>query len=260
MNNITYNFKDKVVIVTGAGQGIGKETSNQFAKAGANIVLVDINQEKLEEVKSELDNNYNTKNIIVKTDVKNNQQVSKMVKYVMKEFGRIDILFNNAGVTRRSLIKDANVDDFRYIMSINLEGAFVVAHTVGKEMIKRRKGKIINVASMSAFEIQRGRQNGIYCISKAGVVMLTKAMGAEWAEYNINVNAIAPGYTKTPINLNMIENPDESIKFTRAVPLGRFAEAEEIAYAALFLASEEASYIVGETIIIDGGATTWLNS
>jgi len=259
MGNIKYDFTNKVVLITGGAQGIGKTTAREFSKAGANLILVDINQEINERVKEELEDVGKGRVIAIKADVGNPIDVKKMVDKSMESYGKIDILFNNAGVTRRGLLKDSTFEDFRYISRVNLDGAYNVALEVGKKMVERREGRIINVASMSAFEIQSGRKNSNYCITKAGVVMMTKAFGAEWAEYNVYVNAIAPGYTKTPVNAAMVNNPEEAIIFTSTVPIGRFAETEEMANAVLFLAAEETGYIVGETLVIDGGALTWLS-
>jgi NAD(P)-dependent dehydrogenase (short-subunit alcohol dehydrogenase family) len=167
------------------------------------------------------------------------------------------ILFNNAGVTKRGPIKDFTYEDFRYIMKVNLDGAFLVAHSVGLTMIERRKGRIINNSSMSSVVVNRGRENCIYCISKAAVNMLTRTFAVEWIQYNVIVNAIAPGYTKTPINKRLITDPAMVREFTDTVPLGRFAEPEEMAAAVLYLASPATSMLVGHILMLDGGYTIW---
>ncbi|MDI3548759.1 MAG: hypothetical protein PWR10_2411, partial [Halanaerobiales bacterium] len=167
------------------------------------------------------------------------------------------ILFNNAGITGHCPLKDVTYEQWRKIMKVNLDGMFFVAQEVGNVMIAKRNGKIINTASMSGFIINKKRYNGVYCISKAGVIMLTKALAAEWSEYNINVNAIAPGSTKTPLVKKLLESPEKLRELEELTPMNRLAEVEEIAGTVLFLASPEASYITGETIKIDGGYTIW---
>jgi NAD(P)-dependent dehydrogenase (short-subunit alcohol dehydrogenase family) len=255
---IVYDFADEVVLITGAGQGIGEATARAFAKTGANVILVDWNGESAEKVKIDLTSQYPTAQFVaIKADVSSPDDVQAMVKQSLDAFSRIDILFNNAGVTKRGPLKDFTYDDFRYIMKVNLDGAFLVAHAVGLTMIERRKGRIINNSSMSAVAVNRGRQNTVYCVSKAAVDMLTKVFAVEWIQYNVVVNAIAPGYTKTPINAKMLNDPVASKQFTDPVPLGRFAEAEEMAAAVLYLASPATTMLVGHTMMLDGGYTIW---
>jgi NAD(P)-dependent dehydrogenase (short-subunit alcohol dehydrogenase family) len=255
---IVYDFSDEVVLITGAGQGIGEATARAFAKTGANVIIVDWHGENAENVKMDLSSQYpNAQFIAIKADVSNPDNVQAMVKQSIDTFGKIDILFNNAGVTKRGPLKDFTYEDFRYIMKVNLDGAFIVAHAVGLTMIERRKGRIINNSSMSAVAVNRGRENTVYCVSKAAVDMLTKVFAVEWIQYNVVVNGIAPGYTKTPINAQMVNDPVASKQFTDPVPLGRFAEPEEMAAAVLYLASPSTTMLVGHTIMLDGGYTIW---
>lgn len=260
MRKVYYDFSDEVVIVTGGAKGIGRATAEKFAEAGANLILMDWDGESLEQTKRELTEKYKKEVIAIKGDVSKLEDVERLVKQSIDTFGKIDILFNNAGTTIRHRIDKASFEDYRYIMGVNLDGAFLVAQRVVREMIKRRDGVIVNTASMSAFEIQRGVENTIYCMSKAGIVMMTKGMGAQFAQYNVRVNAIAPGFTATSINRAMVEDPEQAKRLTNPVPMGRFAKPEEMASGVLFLASEGASYVQGETLLIDGGATCWLNA
>lgn len=258
LDKIEYDFSDEVVLITGAGQGIGEATARMFAKSHAHVVLVDWNEDTVYNVTNDLASKYpKQKFVAIKTDVSNPDEVASMTKQSMEAFGKIDILFNNAGVTMRKPIKDFTFEDYRYIMKVNLDGAFLVAHSVGLRMIERRKGRIINNSSMSAMIINRGRENYIYCISKAAVNMLTRAFAVDWVQYNVIVNAIAPGYTRTPINAKMVDDPILSKQFTDSVPLGRFAEPEEMAAAVLYLASPATTMLVGHILILDGGYTLW---
>jgi len=258
LSKIKYDFRDEVVLITGAGQGIGETTARMFAQSGAHVILVDWNEESVTKVMNDIAAAYpDQKFISIKADVSNPDDVASMTQQSIHVFGKIDILFNNAGVTIRKPIKDFTFEEYRYIMKVNLDGAYLVAHSVGLTMIERRKGRIINNTSMSAFVINRGRENYIYCISKAAVNMLTRAFAVDWVQYNVIVNAIAPGYTKTPINAKMVDDPVMSRQFTDSVPLGRFALPEEMAAAVLYLASPDTTMLVGHIMVLDGGYTIW---
>lgn len=253
-----YDFNNQVVLITGAGRGIGEAVSRAFAKTGARLVLVDINEEAIKELRNELISTLLEENVlIVKTDVSDPKDVSKMTKKAIDYFGRIDILFNNAGINKRIPLKDVSFEDWRKIMSVNLDGMFLVAQAVGKEMIKRKKGKIVNTASMSAFIVNEKIPVGVYCTSKAAIVMLTKALAVEWAEYNIMVNAIAPGHARTALVEEVIKDPIILKRWEDRTPLHRLAEPEEIANAVLYLSSPSTTYITGHTLKIDGGYTIW---
>lgn len=253
-----YDFNNQVVLITGAGRGIGEAVSRAFAKTGARLVLVDINEEAIKELRNELISTLLEENVlIVKTDVSDPKDVSKMTKKAIDYFGRIDILFNNAGINKRIPLKDVSFEDWRKIMSVNLDGMFLVAQAVGKEMIKRKKGKIVNTASMSGFIVNENLNDGVYCTSKAAIVMLTKALAVEWVEYNIDVNAIAPGYTRTPLIKKLIKDSKIHQELKGRTPAHRLAEPEEIANAVLYLSSPSTTYITGHTLKIDGGYTIW---
>ncbi|RLC34938.1 MAG: hypothetical protein DRH33_08895 [Candidatus Nealsonbacteria bacterium] len=255
---MNYDFSNQVVLITGAGRGIGEAVSRAFAKTGAKLVLVDIDEEAIKELKNELISTLQEEDVlIIKTDVSGPKDVSKMTEKAIDYFGRIDILFNNAGINKRIPLKDVSFEDWRKIMSVNLDGMFLVAQAVGKEMIKRKKGKIINTASMSGFIVNENLNDGVYCTSKAAIVMLTKALAVEWVEYNIDVNAIAPGYTKTPLIKKLIKDSKIHEELKRRTPAHRLAEPDEIARAVLYLSSPLTTYITGHTLKIEGGYTIW---
>jgi len=259
-DRIKYDFSNEVALVTGAASGFGESASKAYAKSGAKVVLVDIDENGANEVKNEIIATTHLKEedlLVLKTDVSNPEEVSKMSKKAIARFAKIDILFNNAGIGKGFLLKDTPFENWRKIMSVNLDGVFLVAQAVGKEMIKRRKGRIVNTASMSAFIVNEKIPVGVYCTSKAGVVMLTKALAVEWAEYNIMVNAIAPGHARTALVAEAIKDPIILKRWEDRTPLHRLAEAEEIVQAVLYLSSSATTYVTGHTLEIDGGYIIW---
>jgi galactitol 2-dehydrogenase (L-tagatose-forming) len=255
---IRYDFKKEVVLITGAARGIGEAASHEFAQSNARLVLVDIDQNNLDSLKNELASTMDEKDILlIKTDISNPKDVMTMTQEAIGYFGRIDVLFNNAGINKRIPLLEVTFEDWRRIMSVNLDGMFLVAQAVGREMIKKKRGKIVNTASMSGFIVNENLNDGIYCTTKAAIVMLTKALAVEWAEFNVQVNAIAPGYTKTPLVKKLIEDPKVHQELLDRTPMHRLAEPHEIAKAVLYLASSDTTYLTGHTLKIEGGYTIW---
>jgi len=254
MEQLKFNFSGKTVIVTGAGQGIGAAASRAFVEAGANVVLADANEQRILSLKSELEGLPGAGRVLpVRTDVTSLEDIRNMVERSTAEFGAIDILFNNAGISRYHPVEDFPYEAWRAVMSVDLDGMFFVAQAVGRKMIERRKGKIINTASTSAFIINTSRQNAAYCVAKAGVVMMTKVLAISWAKYNIEVNAIAPAYTRTPLIQSVLDDPKRREAIESRSPKKRVAETDEIVGAVLFLASDASSYISGDCLKIDAG-------
>jgi len=254
MERVKFDFKGQTAIVTGAGQGIGAAASRSFAEAGANVVLADVSEERIRNVQSELEGLPGAGKILpVRTDVTSRDDIHNMVERSAEEFGAIDILFNNAGISRYHPVEDFPYEDWRAVMSVDLDGVFLVAQAVARKMIERRKGKIINTASTSAFIVNVSRQNIAYCVAKAGVVMMTKVMAINWAKYNIEVNAVAPAYTRTPLIQPVLDDPDRRKAIEARSPKKRVAETDEIVAAVLFLASDASSYISGDCLKVDAG-------
>ena len=253
-------FKKKVVIVTGAGSGIGRETAISFAKEGAMISLNDINLESIEKVAKEI-RSLNTESIILHGDATNEQRVEEMVKKTIRKFGKIDILVNNVGrFSYRKPIVEIDTKEWDEDMAINVKSVFLWSKYVGQYMIKRRYGKIINISS-GAGKIGTTKA-GAYGTTKHAVIGITRCLALELIPYNITVNAVCPGYIETPMgkkfaeDIAKVENLDlkEVIKGQiRDIPLGRKANPKEVAMAILFLASDDASYITGESLNITGG-------
>jgi len=254
------DLKNKVALVTGAAQGIGKAVALVLAKYGANIVAADINTDGIAQVveKAKL---LGRRGLAVRMDVSNKEQVNLAVRKATEEFGQIDILVNCAGMIGSALIVDLKEDIWDKIMDVNAKGVFLVSQAVAKEMIKNStKGKIVNISSQAAKVGEAG--NGPYCVSKAAVSMLTQVLGLELAPYGINVNAICPGYTDTEMMQDVFQKrgPIEGFtpeqykeKLILDVPLKRMAKPEEIGELVAFLVSDKSEYVTGVAITIAGG-------
>ncbi len=242
------DFKAKVVIVTGGARGIGKEIAFSFGRAGAKVAICDLSQEQLDQAVTELRSEgieamYVVGNVCIAEDVEN------IVDKVVDKWGRVDILINNAGITRDSLLLRMKEEDWDAVLNVNLKGVFLMTRSVSKVMVKQRAGKIINIASVVGVMGNVGQAN--YSASKGGVIAFTKTVARELASRGICVNAVAPGFIKT----KMTEVLSEEVKkrLTQAIPLRRLGEPKDVANACLFLASSLADYITGHTILVDGG-------
>ncbi len=254
-------LKNKVALVTGAAKSksIGRAVALEFAKEGADIVIADILEKDGNdtcEVIKKIERNC----LFLKTDVSKTEDVQKMVDDAIKRFGKIDILANVAGISRAGKIVDVEENDWDAVMNINLKGVFLCSKYVGKQMIKQKNGKIINMSSIAGKRAENS--NVPYCASKSGVISITEGMAQEMAPYRINVNAICPGATDTVLMEQVfIErgpvlgiSQDECRKrFERGIPLGRMAKPEEIGKLAVFIASKDSDYITGQAYNISGG-------
>jgi len=244
-------LKGKVTIVTGGGQGIGEAISLSFSREGSDVLVADIKPKAAEKVSKEIEA-MGRKSLSFNLDVSDGKQVKEMIKAALNYFGKIDILVNVAGMAKKSSFENLSEDDWDRVIAVNLKGTFLCSQAAGREMIKQGGGCIINIASVAGHTPEV--YTGAYSPSKAGVLLLTRAMAVEWAKYRIRVNAISPGAITTPLT-DYVYNT-EALKKTRAkaVPMNRFGRPEEIANTAIFLASEESSYITGHAIVADGGA------
>lgn len=244
-------LKNKVSIVTGGGQGIGKAICLAFAREGSDLVVADILPKTAEETSKEI-KALGRRSFPFEIDVSNGKQIKEMVSKVLDSYGRIDILVNVAGIAIKSPIENVSEKDWDKVIAVNLKGTFLCSQTVGREMIKQHAGTIINFGSVAAYTPQI--YLGAYSPSKAAVLLLTKMMAVEWAKHNIRVNAISPGPIVTP--LTEAAWSTEALKEARAksIPMNRFGRPEEIAKAVVFLASDESSYVTGHSLVVDGGS------
>jgi len=241
-------FKDRVCLVTGGARGIGREIALAFAKAGSDIALCDVNPEALGAAKKDIEALGRKAETFV-VDVTNLSQVEDMVNKTLDKFQKIDILINNAGITRDALIVRMSEQDFDSVIAVNLKGTFNCTKAVSKVMMKQRYGKIVSIASIIGMMGNAGQAN--YAASKAGIIGITKSVAKELASRNVNVNAIAPGFIETDMTAKLPENVKSQM--LSYIPLNRFGKASDVAQLAMFLASDASSYITGQVIKIDGG-------
>jgi NAD(P)-dependent dehydrogenase (short-subunit alcohol dehydrogenase family) len=252
------SLQDRIAVVTGASRGLGKAFSTALAEAGAHLVIVSRHIDELEDTAATI-RGYGREVLALQTDITREDQVREMVEQTVKQFGRIDILVNNAATDRQNLPPEqTTLENWSFVIETNLNGPFLCAREVGKVMISQRQGKIINLASMSGMIINKYFHGGSYDVSKSAVVGLTKALAVEWAKYNINVIALAPGYYGTAPNRKWFEaNPEIHRQVTDMIPLSRLGNIEELAALVAVLASEVSNYMTGSTVVIDGGYTLW---
>jgi len=241
-------LKGRVAIVTGGAQGIGKSIAAQLAQAGANVVIADVAEEMAKATAEEISRK-GSEAISIRVDVSNLSSVEEMVKKTLDKFDRIDILINNAGITRDALVMRMKEEDWDLVLDINLKGAFNCIKVVSPVMMKQRYGKIVNIASIVGMSGNVGQAN--YSASKGGLIALTKTCAQELASRQINVNAVAPGFIQTSMTERLPQEVKE--KMASQIPLGRMGNPEDVAGVVLFLVSEKSSYITGEVIRVDGG-------
>ena len=247
-----FNLSERVAIVTGGARGIGFAIAKGLASSGALVVIADINldgaEKAAEAVRAE---GFQAQSIAV--DVTKRGSVQDMVAQTVERYGQVDILVNCAGIIVRKPIGEVTDEEWDSILNVNLRGVFLCSQVAGREMIKRKQGKIISISSNIAQVLQHGR--GIYAVSKAGVSHLTKVMALEWAPYRINVNAIAPAPTMTDLNKKFFdEHPEDYQERLRSIPMGRLGDPQDYVGMAIFLASKASDFVTGQTLFVDGGS------
>lgn len=245
-------LEKKKVIVTGSSRGIGRSIALHCGKAGADVVVNYHSSTQKANAVAEKIRSMGRKALVIQADVAESSAVKKMVDEAIQEFGRIDILVNNAGIVLKDPMEQLSERDWNRVMNVNLRGPFLCSKYAGRQMIEQESGVIINIASISGLHPEINM--GAYSISKAGLIRLSEILAIEWAKYNIRVNAVCPGPVQTPMMKEAYEDPDLYKARTEAIPMKRFAKPEEIAKLVTFLASEDASYITGEQVVIDGGS------
>ncbi len=249
-----FSLKGETAIVTGAARGLGKEMALALADAGANIVIADMDPEAAALTESEIKQR-GVDSISLKTDVCNQQDIDEMALRAVERFGNIDILVNNAGIVNNYPAEELSVEDWDKVVKTDLSSVFYCSKRIAREMIKRKKGSIINIASMSGMVVNTPQPQCHYNAAKSGVIQLTRSLAAEWAKYNIRVNSISPGYMGTEMVKRVLSQYGKY--WFPLIPMGRVGEPSEIRGPVLFLASRAGSYVTGSNVVMDGGYTVW---
>jgi NAD(P)-dependent dehydrogenase (short-subunit alcohol dehydrogenase family) len=249
-----FNLSGKTALVTGGGRGLGKAIALALSEAGADVALTSRTRDELEEACREI-SEYSAKVFYQDMDIRDTDSMRSFIQRVVNEQGSIDILVNAAGINIRSSFLEMTESDWDMVMDVNLKSVFLTSQIVLPHMINRQSGKIINIASLSSKIGLKGM--AAYCASKGGVSQLTKAMAVDFAEYGINVNAIGPGYFKTKLTEPVFNNSEKKDWVLSRIPMGKTGHPNDLAGAAVFLASTASDYITGQTIYVDGG---WLSS
>ena len=247
----TFDLTDKVAIVTGGGRGIGRSIALGLADSGAKVAVTARSQDQLDSVVREIEDRGRAA-LAIQADLMNPEGIPSIVAETVNKFQKVDILVNNAARSFMRPLMDLREDGYDKIFDVNVKAAFLLSREAAKEMTKQGGGKIVNITTVGA--VRGGAGMGIYHASKAALTMLTKCMAVEWAGLNINVNAVGPGLTKTPFSQPIWSNPEIEAAIASRIPKGRLAEPEEVVGAVLFLCTENAHYITGETIYVDGGS------
>jgi len=245
--------KDKVVIVTGGGNGIGAASAKMFAEHGSKVIVADINLESATEIADAINASGGTA-IAIKTNVAKHEQVQNLVKQTVEKFGRLDVIVNNAGLGPKQMKKtgDYELDDWDIVIKVNQTGVFYGMKYALQQMMEQGGGVIVNIASLAG--LKASVNNISYAASKFAVVGMTKAAALEYASKNIRINAVCPGYTESALLDRLLSaRPDMDVRLKSQIPMRRFGQPEEIAEAVVWLASENTKFITGQTIVLDGG-------
>ncbi|MGI9036346.1 MAG: SDR family NAD(P)-dependent oxidoreductase [Pyrinomonadaceae bacterium] len=250
MSYAKFDLSDRVAVVIGGTSGIGRAIAHGLADAGADVITTSRRIEQVEATCAEIEK-LGRRTLRIASDVSDRASLENLLNECVKGFGKVDILVNSAGRTKRAPTLDFAEEDWNAILETNLNGTLRACQIFGRQMIKEKYGRIINIASLSTFVSLF--EVAAYSASKAAVASLTKSLAIEWAKSGVNVNAIAPGVFKTDLNRELLESTERGKEFQMRTPMGRFGNVEELAGAAVFLASEAASFITGEVLVVDGG-------
>ncbi|CAN5763122.1 SDR family NAD(P)-dependent oxidoreductase [soil metagenome] len=251
-----FDLTGRTALVTGAGRGIGLEIARTLAGAGADIVVAEYDAGLGEDTATELKDKSHSA-FFVQVDVRDPQSVRAMTEQVYSRVEAVDILVNNAGIARNTPAEDTSDDEWLEVMNVNLNGVFWCCREVGQKMLERAQGAIVNIASMSGMIVNKPQPQAAYNASKAGVILLTKSLAAEWAGRGLRVNSVSPGYIGTEMTKLGMENEAWKKEWLELTPLGRVGEPTDVAHAVWYLASDAAKFATGTNLVVDGGYTSW---
>lgn len=251
-----FDLTGKTALITGAGRGIGLATAHALADAGADIIIGEYVAENGQSAAAAMAA-LGRKSMFIEVDVRDPNSVNAMVATALNSFGQIDILVNNAGIAQRVKAEESSDNDWMNMMNVNLNGVFWCCRAVGQHMLERGQGAIVSIASMSGMIVNKPQEQTAYNVSKAGVIMMTKSLGAEWANRGVRVNCVSPGYIGTDMTKASMDDHELNSVWLDMTPMGRVGEPEDIANAVLYLASDEAKFATGTNLVVDGGYTAW---
>jgi NAD(P)-dependent dehydrogenase (short-subunit alcohol dehydrogenase family) len=254
----SFRLDERKVVITGGARGIGFAIGRAAARAGAAVALLDLEQASLEEAATRLRSEVKGAEVLIHVcDVTSYEQVQSTRRALEARWGGTDTLVNNAGIAHHVAAESMSVAEWDRMLQVNLSGVFFCSQIFGLPMIEARGGVIVSIASMSGLIVNRPQPQVAYNVSKAGVIMLTKSLAAEWAPYGVRVNAVAPGYTRTDLVEHLLGSDMVRDYWIGGTPLRRMGSPDEIANTVIFLASDAASFVTGETLVVDGGYTLW---
>lgn len=256
MMTYAIDLTGQVALVTGGAQGIGWATAQTLARAGAAVAIADFNAETGAKAAQALRDSGH-QSLFIQVDVRDSASADAMVQACISGLGAVDILVNNAGIARNTPAEDTSNDEWMNVMNINLNGVFWCCRAVAKHMIARKSGSIVNIASMSGLIVNKPQPQTAYNVSKAGVIMLTKSLAAEWALHNVRVNSVSPGYIGTEMTKLGMSKKEWSDVWLEMTPVGHIGEPEDVANAVLYLASDMSRFATGSNVVVDGGYSAW---
>jgi len=250
-----FRVDDKVAVVVGGAGGIGEALGYGLAEYGAKVVIADVNAEKAEQIAQDIRSKFKSEAVAIKFDITDEKSVAQLREQVMSKFGTIDILVNSQGVNVKYPATEFPVKDWDFMFNINVRGTMLTCRELGKVMIEKKSGKVINLSSVRGVRATFWGGNEGYCATKASIDMITRSLASEWAQYKINVNAIGPSTIATPFSERTLQDPERLKRFLASCPLGRVGQPLDIVGVCIFLASPASDYITGQIIYLDGGLT-----
>ena len=256
MSHADFDLSGQTALITGAGRGIGLATARKLAAAGADIIIAEYIVENGQRAAAEIEA-MGRESMFIEVDVRRPESVNRMAAAALEAFPQIDILVNNAGIAQSVNAEDSTDEEWLNMMDVNLNGVFWCCRAVGRHMLARGSGAIVSIASMSGMIVNKPQPQAAYNASKAAVILLTKSLAAEWAGRGVRVNCVSPGYIGTDMTLESFSMPERKRTWLEMTPMGRVGEPDDIASAALYLASPAAKFATGTNLVVDGGYTSW---